>query len=107
MINFTGKICFQSLMEVRGNDILHTDNAKRTTTSGTSQDTDGMWYENYLTAKDVMIKVLEKLITVADVHFLFCPSNRPAPDSPALSSTFSVSVPAPPRPAPPAWRSVI
>ena len=41
-----------------------------------SQDTDGMWYENYLTAKDVIVEVLEKLITVADVHYIHCPSNH-------------------------------
>jgi len=76
ILDKTSSFNINQILFIGGNDILHTDNAKRTTTSGTSQDTDGMWYENYLTAKDVMIKVLEKLITVADVHFLFCPSNH-------------------------------
>jgi hypothetical protein len=76
ILDKTSSFNIDQILFIGGNDILHTDNAKRTTTSGTSQDTDGMWYENYLTAKDVMIQVLEKLITVADVHFLFCPSNH-------------------------------
>ena len=35
--------CFplDKIVLIIGNDILHTDNAKRTTTSGTPQDTDG------------------------------------------------------------------
>ena len=76
ILDKTSSFNIDQILFIGGNDILHTDNAKRTTTSGTSQDTDGMLYENYLTAKDVMIQVLEKLITVADVHFLFCPSNH-------------------------------
>lgn len=61
---------------IGGNDILHTDTPRRTTTSGTPQDTDGMWYENFLMAKQLYVDVLEKLITIADVHFTFNPSNH-------------------------------
>lgn len=61
---------------VGGNDILHTDTPKRTTTSGTPQDTDGMWYENFLMAKRLYVDVLEILMQVADVHFVFNPSNH-------------------------------
>lgn len=64
------------ILFVGGNDILHTDTPKRTTTSGTPQDTDGMWYTNFLMAKDLYIEILEKLIAVADVHFTFNPSNH-------------------------------
>jgi hypothetical protein len=35
-----------------------------------------MWYRNFLMAKDLYIDVLEKLIAVADVHFVFNPSNH-------------------------------
>jgi len=55
---------------------LHTDTPKRCTTSGTPQDTDGMWYRNFMMAKDLYIDILEKLIAVADVHFVFNPSNH-------------------------------
>jgi len=62
---------------IGGNDILHIDNAKRTTTGGTPQDTDGgMWYDNFLIAKQLYIDILEMLIPIADVHFVFNPSNH-------------------------------
>ena len=65
MINFIG-----------GNDILHIDTPKRTTTSGTPQDTDGMWYENFLDAKKIYVEILEMLLQVAPVFFTFNPSNH-------------------------------
>lgn len=65
------KICF-----IGGNDILHVDNAKNTTTSGTYQDASGMWYENFLLAKQLYVDILEKLIQISDVHFVFNPSNH-------------------------------
>ena len=61
---------------IGGNDILHTDTPQRKTTSGTPQDTDGMWYDNFLTAKQLYVDVLEMLIAVADVEFVFNPSNH-------------------------------
>jgi hypothetical protein len=64
------------ILFIGGNDILHIDNASRTTTSGTPQDTDGMWYSNFLIAKQLYVEVLEILISVADVHFTFNPSNH-------------------------------
>ena len=64
------------ILLVIGNDILHIDTPKRTTTSGTTQDTDGMWYGNFLMAKDIYIEVIEKLMQIADVHVTFNPSNH-------------------------------
>lgn len=64
------------ILFVAGNDILHVDNTKRTTTGGTHQDTDGMWHDNYLIAKQLYIDILEKLLNIADVHFVFNPSNH-------------------------------
>jgi len=64
------------ILFVGGNDILHIDTPRRTTTSGTPQDTDGMWYRNFLTAKQLYVEILEKLIALADVHFVFNPSNH-------------------------------
>jgi len=61
---------------IGGNDILHTDTPKRTTTSGTPQDTDGMFYDNFLMAKNLYIDLLEILIGIADVHFVYNPSNH-------------------------------
>lgn len=64
------------ILFIGGNDILHIDTPKRTTTSGTPQDTDGMWYSNFLIAKQLYIEVLTRLLEVADVHFTFNPSNH-------------------------------
>jgi len=61
---------------VAGNDILHTDNTKRSTTAGTPQDTDGMWYENFIMAKNLYIELLEKLMSFADVEVVYNPSNH-------------------------------
>ena len=61
---------------VAGNDILHIDTPRRTTTSGTPQDTDGMWYENFMTAKKLYVDVIEQLLTIAPVHFMYNPSNH-------------------------------
>jgi hypothetical protein len=64
------------ILFIGGNDILHIDTPRRTTTAGTSQDTDGMWYSNFLIAKQLYVEILERLLTVADVHFTFNPSNH-------------------------------
>lgn len=61
---------------VAGNDILHTDNTKRETKNGTAQDTDGMWYDNFLTAKQLYVDIIEMLMQIADVLVIFCPSNH-------------------------------
>jgi hypothetical protein len=64
------------ILFIAGNDILHIDSPKRTTTSGTPQDTDGMFYENFLCAKKLYVEVIEILLQVANVHFVFNPSNH-------------------------------
>ena len=64
------------ILFIGGNDILHIDTPKQTTTSGTNQDTSGMWYSNFLIAKQLYVDVLLQLIAVADVHFTFNPSNH-------------------------------
>lgn len=64
------------ILFVGGNDILHTDNNKRTTTSGTPQDTDVNWYTAFSIAKGLYIEVIDRLLEVADVHFVHNPSNH-------------------------------
>ena len=61
---------------VGGNDVLHIDSPRRTTTSGTPQDTDGMWHSNFLMAKQLYVDIIESLLTIAPVHFVFNPSNH-------------------------------
>ena len=76
IINKAHGFNIDKILFVGGNDILHIDTPKRTTTSGTNQDTDGMWYENFMIAKKLYVNVLEMLISVADVHFVYNPSNH-------------------------------
>ena len=64
------------ILFIGGNDILHIDTPHRTTSAGTPQDTDGMWYSNFLIAKQLYVDILLQLIAVAPVHFTFNPSNH-------------------------------
>jgi len=66
----------EKILFVAGNDILHIDSPKRTTTSGTPQDTDGMWFENFINAKKLYIELIETLMQIAPVHFVYNPSNH-------------------------------
>lgn len=61
---------------VIGNDILHIDTPKRTTTSGTPQDTDGMWYENFMTAVRLYQNVISELAEICQVRVIYNPSNH-------------------------------
>lgn len=64
------------IMLVIGNDILHVDTPKSTTTSGTFQDSSMMWYDAFTTAKSIYIETIEKLMTIAPVHIQYDPSNH-------------------------------
>jgi hypothetical protein len=64
------------ILLIIGNDILHTDTPKRQTTSGTPQDTDGMWYDNFLTGVKLYVDVITTLMQVADVEVQYNPSNH-------------------------------
>jgi hypothetical protein len=64
------------ILFIAGNDILHTEGDTGKTSNGTKQDLDKLWYENFLDAFDLYVKNLESLITISDVHYIFCPSNH-------------------------------
>lgn len=66
----------EKIVLIIGNDILHTDNTRRQTTSGTPQDTDGQWFDNFLIAKKLYVTIIEKLVTIADVHVIHNASNH-------------------------------
>ena len=66
----------EQIVFVGGNDILHIDSPQRKTTSGTPQDTDGMWFRNYKIAQQLYIDVIGSLLKIAPVHFVFNPSNH-------------------------------
>ena len=66
----------ECIMLVVGNDVLHRDNPQNTTTSGTRQDTDGMWHEAFKAARQMYVEIIERLVQVAPVHVVFNPSNH-------------------------------
>lgn len=66
----------EKILFIIGNDILHTDNAKSTTTSNTFQDTDLMWYDAFKIAFKLYVDVIEMLLTVAPIHIQYDPSNH-------------------------------
>ena len=66
----------EQIVFVGGNDILHIDGPDRKTTSGTPQDTDGMWFRNFKIAKELYIDIIGSLLQMAPVHFVFNPSNH-------------------------------
>lgn len=76
LLNKIKGISIDKVLLIIGNDILHIDTPKRTTTSGTPQDTDGMWHSNFLIAKKLYVDIIEKLLSVAPVHVVFNPSNH-------------------------------
>jgi len=64
------------IMLVVGNDVLHIDNPFRTTTAGTKQDTDSMWWDAFTTARKMYVRIIEELRQVAPVDVVFNPSNH-------------------------------
>ena len=66
----------EKIMLVIGNDIMHTDSPFRQTTSGTRQDTDGMWHQNFIAARELYVMLVERLMQYADVDVVFNPSNH-------------------------------
>jgi hypothetical protein len=76
ILNKTIHFGIDQILFIIGNDVLHTDNPKRTTTSGTQQDTDGMWYDNFIIAKKLYIDVIEQLMQISNVCVIYNPSNH-------------------------------
>lgn len=64
------------ILFVCGNDVLHTDNSHKSTTSGTPQDVSQKWFRNFTLARKLYVKIIERLLTVADIHFIHVPSNH-------------------------------
>jgi hypothetical protein len=66
-----GRILF-----VIGNDILHVDNARSSTTSGTQQDTHGTIHQMYRDAFAGYVGAIELARLTAPVDLVYCPSNH-------------------------------
>ena len=76
LLQKTNSFKIDEVLLIIGNDILHTDTPKRTTTSGTPQDTDRMWYDNFNTAKRLYIDLIEQLMQVGKLTVCYNPSNH-------------------------------
>jgi hypothetical protein len=64
------------ILLISGNDKLHVDTPRSTTTKGTYQDTHVMWYDAYRFAVKLEVEILEQLLSIAPVHFQYDPSNH-------------------------------
>lgn len=76
LIQKTQSFPIEKIVLVIGNDILHTDTVTKTTTKGTPQDTDGLWFDNYRKAHHLYVECIERLLAIAPVHIVHCPSNH-------------------------------
>lgn len=59
-----------------GNDFLHADNARNTTTGGTPQDVDGRWQKAFLYARRMVVAAVMRLREVAPVDVVVIPGNH-------------------------------
>jgi hypothetical protein len=66
----------EQIVFISGNDKLHVDTPRNTTTSGTFQDTNLMWYDAFRFAVAIERSILEMLIPVAPVKYIYNPSNH-------------------------------
>lgn len=64
------------ILYIIGNDKLHVDTPRSTTTAGTHQDTDVMWYDAFRIAMQLDREIIEMLMQVAPVHVQYDPSNH-------------------------------
>ena len=71
ILNKTAGFNFDKIVLILGNDILHVDGPNNTTTRGTRQDVDGMWYDNFLLAKKLYVDIIDYLVNIADVYIMF------------------------------------
>jgi hypothetical protein len=61
---------------VLGNDILHVDGPRSTTTSGTFQDSDGTIFQGFKDASAALEDAINQASAVADVDLIHCMSNH-------------------------------
>lgn len=65
------RVCFPV-----GNDLLNADNLENTTTGGTAQSTDGRQQRTYLKTRELIVRAIERLASVADVDVVIVPGNH-------------------------------
>lgn len=76
ILNKASGFPIDKILFVAGNDVLHVDNSTKSTTSGTPQDVSQKWFRNFTLARKLYVKIIERLLTVADIHFIHVPSNH-------------------------------
>lgn len=65
------RICF-----VVGNDLLNADKLDNTTTKGTQQQVDGRYQKVFATTRQMMVRGIERLMSIADIDVLMVPGNH-------------------------------
>lgn len=91
LINRAKGTGFNRILFVVGNDILHTDNGK-SSTSGTPQDTDGTYFQAWKAGEYAMIDALNECARHADTDIVHCMSNHDWRSGWALAQTIAASV---------------
>ena len=89
ILNKASGFVTDKILLIIGNDILHVDTPKSTTTSGTFQDTSVMWYDAFSTAKKIYVETIETLMQIAPVHIQYDPSNHDYTNGFFLADTIS------------------
>jgi len=76
LISRSSGYSINKVLIVIGNDILHVDNNRNTTTAGTGQDVSMMWYDAFKMAQKLLVECIELLVQVAPTHVIYNPSNH-------------------------------
>lgn len=76
IVTYASGFPVERILLIVGNDVLHRDTPHNMTTSGTRQDTDGMWHEAFIAARKMYVTLIEQLVQIAPVHVVFNPSNH-------------------------------
>lgn len=76
ILNKSSRFELEKIVIIGGNDVLHIDSLQGTTTKGTPQDVDGNFYNAIRAAKECNIAMIERALTISDVHFVHVPSNH-------------------------------
>ena len=76
IIEKTRSFGIDKVLIIIGNDALHVDTPRSTTTSGTFQDSHLMWYDAFNVAFDMYVNEVNQLASIAPVHVQYNPSNH-------------------------------
>lgn len=76
LIQRTSSYSFDEIVFPVGNDLLHTDSQKNTTTAGTPQDSDGRFQKTFITTRKMIVAAIERLRQLAPVKVLMVPGNH-------------------------------